>query len=304
MQSADINFQIQNQIAPRGSSLYYSLMTVSQDQRLAICAVRSFAKEITDIVLSCSDLTVAQQKFAWWQGELQQLLSSTPTHPVTKILHSTLKQFKCPTELFLEFMNGIRQDLEQMHYDNTEELMHYYHHTAGAIERIIAHILGFTDQQTLMAVNYLGISQQIIKNIRDIRKILIHQQCYIAQSDLEKCHLSISQLQQFNMTQEVRALLQLQAQMAIENYHKALDLLPAVDRYKQCSTLTLAELSLKLLEQLLAPNNNIFKEYVSLTPLRKLWVSWKVQRREKKLNHLILLPAGEKVPKVDEGILK
>lgn len=281
MQSADINIQVQEQIAPRGSSLYYSLMYVSYEQRLAICAVRSFAEQITEIRLSCTDLTVAVQKFAWWQGELQQLLSTTPTHPITTVLHLAKERFKLPTELFLEFMKGIGQDLEQSQYNNNEELIHFYHHTAGAIERIIAHILGFTDQKTLIAVNHLGISKQIIKNIRDIRKIITHQHCYISQTDLESCHLSIAQLQQLNMTQDIRAVLQLQAQMAIQNYHKAIDLLPAADRYEQCSTMISAELSMQLLKQLLSTKNNVFKEYVSLTPLRKLFVSWNIHRREK-----------------------
>ncbi len=283
MQSVELD--IENQIAPRGSSHYYSLMHVTHEQRTAICAVRAFAEQIGQIIFSCSDLSVAMQKFAWWQGEFQQMLSSTPSHPVTKSLLVIINQFQIPLALFQEYIDGIGHDLSQEFYETSDDLMHFYHHTAGAIERIIAYILGYSDQHTLIAVNYFGISKQIIRNIRDFRKIVIHNHCYISSCDLEQFHLSLSQLQQLTMTDEIRQLINLQAQNAKKYYNLALEQLPSIDRYKQCVALISSALSLQLLDQLLSPHTDVFKEYVRLTPLRKFIVAWKVHRKEKKLHN-------------------
>lgn len=278
-----VEASLQKQIAPRGSSIYYSLLFVSNEQRAAICAVRAFAKAVGEIILECRDRSVALSKFSWWRGELQQLFSTTPTHPITQALNSAIHHFKLPPALFQEFMEGVAQDLTKQDYSDFEELIHYFHHTAGAIERIIAHILGFADTQTLTAMNHLGISMQIIRNLRDLRRVLMHQHCYIAHTDLEQMSVSLSQLQQCLMSNEIHALLVLQAQHARKYYQMAMEQLPHGDRYNQSSTLILAELSLKLLDQMINPKSNVFKEQISLTPLKKLILSWRIDRREKKL---------------------
>ena len=283
MQSIDM------QIAPRGSSIYYSLLFVNAKQRYAISIVRSFAKEVGEIILNCSDRSVALNKFLWWQGEFQQLVSTTPTHPITQALQIIIEQFNLPIELFQEFLTGVEHDLQTEFYNTIDDLNHYHHHTAGAIERIIAYILAYTDVHTLTAVNHFGICIRMVRLLRDLRKVLTHNHCYISLDDLSKSQLSISQLNNMVMTKEIYTLLNLQADRARHHYQKAIDQLPSVDRYKQSSIIILAELSLKLLDQVISPSSNLFKEYISLTPLRKLFLSWQVQRREKKYFKMIIL---------------
>ena len=272
MQTFDINYQ--KQIIPRGSTLYYSLLSVNNEQRYAVAVVRAFAKEVGEIILNCSDKSVALNKFLWWRGEFQQLLSTTPTHPITHALQIVINRFNLPIELFQEFIAGVGQDLGLEYYNTVDELIHYHHHTAGSIERIVAHILSFSDSNTLSAVNNFGICIQMVSLLRDLRKVLCHNHCYIPLNDLTKLQLSVSQLQQMVMTEEIYSLLLIQADRAKHYYKIAIGQLPKVDRCKQSSIIILAELSLKLLDQIISPESNIFKEHISLTPIRKLFLAW------------------------------
>lgn len=281
MQIFEMNYQ--DKIAPRGSSVYYSLLAVNERQRHAISVVRTFAKEINEIILNCSDKSVALNKFIWWRGEFQQLMSTTATHPITQALQIVIKEFNLPIELFQEFFAGIARDLEIEHYQDIDELFHYLHHTGGAIERIIAHILKFSDKNTLIAVDNFGVCMQMIDILRNLRKTLSHHHCYIPLTDLKQSQITVSQLQQFKMTKKINSLLQLQADRAKRYYQMAIEQLPTIDRYKQSSIIILAELSLNLLDQIVSPESNVLKEYISLTPIRKLFLSWKIHRREKKL---------------------
>lgn len=272
----------QNKIAPRGSSIYYSLLSLNEKQRFAVSVVRAFAKEVSEIILHCSDKYVAQNKFFWWRGEFQQLMSTTATHPITQALQIVIKEFNLPIELFQEFFEGVARDLAVDCYQDVDELIHYLHHTGGAIERIIAHILTYTDANTLGAVDNFGICIQMVGLLRNLRKTLFRHHSFIPLTDLKQSQLTISQLQQFAITKEVVSLLQMQADRAKHFYQIAIEQLPLADRYKQSSIIILAELSLKLLDQIISPDSNVLKEYISLTPLQKLFLSWKIHRREKK----------------------
>lgn len=279
MQSFDIHYQ--HQIMPRGSTLYYSLLSVSNEQRYAVAVVRAFAKEVGEIILNCSDKSVALNKFLWWQGEFQQLLSTTPTHPITQALQIAINRFNLPIELFQEFITGVGQDLGLEFYNTVEDIIHYHHHTAGSVERIVAHILTFSDANTLSAVNNFGICIQMVRLLRDLRNVLSHHHCYIPLADLDKLQLSVAQLHQYVMTEEIYSLILMQADRAKYYYKIAMEQLPKADRCRQSSIIILAELSLKLLDQLISRDSNIFTEHISLTPLRKLFLAWRIHWREK-----------------------
>lgn len=273
------NLYCQNLIAKQGTPVYYSLLTVTDKQRQAIIAVRAFAREVSDIIIECEEPAVAYAKFAWWQGELQQLASTTPTHPVTLALQIALHNFNIPFELFQEFMTGIGNDLEKDAYETLSDLFHYHHHTAGAIERIIAHILGFSDEKTLIAVDNFGVYVQMIRHLQNLRILLRRQRSYIPVAELMHYSLKIQDLQQFTMKKPIRDLILQYANQVNHYYQLAVENLPRCDRNSQLSTIKMVEIYRELLNQLVTEDSDILQHYISLTPLRQLWISWRVRRQ-------------------------
>lgn len=277
------NHYCQNLIAKAGAPVYYSALNLNESQKQAIFAVRALAKEVGDIVFECEDSTVAYAKYAWWQGEIQQLASTTPTHPVTKELQLAINKFKIPIELFQEFMVGIGNNLEKSTYQTRTDLFHYHHHTAGVIERINTYILGFSDENTLTAVDYFGVCIQMIRHLQNLRAALRRHRTYIALSDLDEFHLSLENLQSLTISSALRNLLNNHAQQINHYYELGLTALPKCDRFSQLSTIILVEINMALLRQLLSKDSNLLQQFITLTPLRMLKISWLVKRREKKL---------------------
>jgi phytoene synthase len=68
-----------------------------------------------------------------------------------------------------------------------------------------------------------------------------------------------------------------QAQRAHQLYDEALALLPDADRRAQKPGLMMASIYRTLLREIEAENFQVLHQRVRLTPLRKLWLAWKVQ---------------------------
>jgi phytoene synthase len=73
------------------------------------------------------------------------------------------------------------------------------------------------------------------------------------------------------------ALMQFQAQRAHQLYDEALALLPDADRRAQKPGLMMASIYRTLLGEIERDNFQVLHQRISLTPLRKLWLAWKVQ---------------------------
>ena len=73
------------------------------------------------------------------------------------------------------------------------------------------------------------------------------------------------------------ALMRFQAQRAQGLYDEALALLPAADRRTQKPGLMMASIYRTLLAEIERDNFQVLNQRVSLTPLRKFWLAWKVQ---------------------------
>jgi phytoene synthase len=73
------------------------------------------------------------------------------------------------------------------------------------------------------------------------------------------------------------ALMRFQAERAHRLYDEALALLPDADRLAQKPGLMMASIYRSLLREIEADNFQVLHQRISLSPLRKLWLVWKMQ---------------------------
>jgi phytoene synthase len=102
-----------------------------------------------------------------------------------------------------------------------------------------------------------------------------------------RIYLPLNELQQFDVkahevlrrkySDRFTALMKFQAQRAHRLYDEALALLPPVDRRSQKPGLMMASIYRTLLREIERDGFQVMHQRVGLTPLRKLWLAWKVQ---------------------------
>jgi len=268
---------VQQKAAASGSSFYYAFLFLPPPRRAAITAFYAFCREVDDVVDEVSDPGVARAKLAWWQAEVAQSFAGQPTHPVMRALLPCVPAFGLRQEQLQAVIRGCQMDLEQTRYLDYPGLQQYCHLVAGVVGEVAARIFGQTQDATTQYAHKLGLAFQLTNIIRDVGEDAMRGRIYLPVDELQQFDVKAHEILQRRHSERFVALMRFQAQRAHALYDEALALLPAADRRAQKPGLMMASIYRTLLREIEAEDFQVLKQRISLTPLRKLWLAWKVQ---------------------------
>lgn len=273
----------QQKTARSGSSFYYSFLFLPEERRRAITALYAFCREVDDVVDECTDPEVARSKLAWWRAEVGRLFDGAPQHPVGRALQPALERFGLPREYFLEIIDGMQMDLDYDSYPSFTELSLYCYRAAGVVGLLAARIFGYQDRATEHYANDLGLAFQLTNILRDVREDAARGRIYLPLDELRRFGVAAEELRTPATSDALRELFAFQAARARDYYRRAFEQLPESDRYAQRSGLIMAEIYLRLLDEMERDGYRVLEHRIRLTPLRKLWIAWRTARREEHL---------------------
>ena len=268
---------VQNKAASSGSSFYYAFLFLPKPRRAAITAFYAFCREIDDVVDETHDGGVARTKLAWWQSEVANAYAGNPTHPVMKALMPLVADFHIEQRHLQAIIEGCNMDLEQTRYLDFPGLQRYCHLVAGVVGEVSAHIFGQTDPATTQYAHTLGLAFQLTNIIRDVGEDALLGRIYLPVNELQQFEVKAHEVLKRSYSDRFTALMRFQAQRAHSLYEEAFAMLPAADRRAQKPGLMMASIYRTLLREIEADNFQVLHQRVSLTPLRKLWLAWRVQ---------------------------
>ncbi len=273
----------QQKAAASGSSFYYAFMFLPPERRAAITAFYAFCREIDDVVDEVSDPGVAQSKLDWWRGEVRNAFNGQASHPALQALLPHAPTFGIEARQLLQVIEGCEMDLTQTRYLDFANLQHYCHLVAGVVGEVAAGIFGQSDPRTTDYAHQLGLALQLTNIIRDVGEDAVRGRVYLPIEDLQRFDVKAHELIKRGTTsdasfpQRFEALMKFQIARAQATYDAALALLPAADRQAQKPGLMMASIYRTLLQEIAREPQLVLTRRVSLTPLRKLWLAWKVQ---------------------------
>ena len=268
---------VQQKAAASGSSFYYAFLFLPRPRRVAITAFYAFCREIDDVVDEVTDPGVAQTKLTWWQSEVENSYAGKPSHPVMKALAPCLDAFAIDQECLHSVIEGCRMDLVQTRYLDFAALQRYCHLVAGVVGEVSARIFGQTDPRTTDYAHKLGLAFQLTNIIRDVGEDALRGRIYLPLSELQHFEVKAHEILERQYTDRFTALMRFQADRAHALYDEAIAQLPAADRRSQKPGLMMASIYRTLLREIERDGFRVLHQRVSLTPLRKFWLAWKVQ---------------------------
>lgn len=268
---------VQDKAAASGSSFYYAFLFLPPQRRAAITAFYAFCREVDDVVDEVSDPAIARTKLAWWRAQVTQAFDGRPTHPVMQALMPCVPEFGLEEEHLQAVIRGCQMDLEQTRYLDYPNLQRYCHLVAGVVGEVAARIFGQSQSATTAYAHTLGQAMQLTNIIRDVGEDAIRGRIYLPVNELQQFDVKAHEILQRKHSDRFVALMQFQAQRAHALYAQALDLLPAEDRRAQKPGLMMASIYRTLLREIEAEDFKVLNQRISLTPVRKLWLAWKVQ---------------------------
>jgi 15-cis-phytoene synthase len=268
---------VQEKAAASGSSFYYAFLFLPRPRRAAITAFYAFCREVDDVVDEVSDPGVAHTKLAWWQAEVAKAYAGQASHPVMKALMPCTEAFGIEARQLLAVIEGCRMDLEQTRYLDFPGLERYCHLVAGIVGEVSARIFGQADPRTTQYAHKLGLAFQLTNIIRDVGEDALRGRIYIPVSELQQFDVKAHEVLNRQYSGRFAALMKFQAGRAHALYDEALALLPQADRRSQTPGLMMASIYRTLLREIERDGFQVLHQRVGLTPLRKLWLAWKVQ---------------------------
>jgi len=276
---------VQHKAAASGSSFYYAFLFLPPLRRAAITAFYAFCREVDDVVDEVTDPGVAQAKLGWWRQQVLRTFTpgQTPEHPALQALHPHCARFGIEATHLLQVVDGCQMDLDQSRYLDFAQLQRYCHLVAGVVGEVAARIFGQNDPHTTDYAHRLGLALQLTNIIRDVGEDAVRGRIYLPVNDLQRFDVKAHELLKRGSQSDARfgqrfeALMRFQIERALQTYDEALALLPAADRRSQKPGLMMASIYRTLLQEIAGEPQLVLKQRVSLTPLRKFWLAWKVQ---------------------------
>ncbi|MEQ1657742.1 MAG: presqualene diphosphate synthase HpnD [Hylemonella sp.] len=268
---------VQQKAAASGSSFYYAFLFLPKPRRAAITAFYAFCREVDDVVDEVSDPGVAQTKLVWWEAEVTRAYAGQPTHPVLQALMPHTAAYGIEARHLLAVIEGCQMDLQQTRYLDYQGLQRYCHLVAGVVGEVAARIFGQTQEQTTRYAHTLGLAFQLTNIIRDVGEDALRGRIYLPVNELQQFEVKAHELLKRQHSERFVALMKFQAERAHKLYDEALALLPEVDRRAQKPGLMMASIYRTLLREIERDNFQVLHQRISLTPLRKLWLAWRVQ---------------------------
>ena len=186
----------------------------------------------------------------------------------------------------LAVIDGCQMDLEQNRYLDFATLQQYCHLVAGVVGEVAASIFGQTQPETTDYAHHLGLAFQLTNIVRDVGEDAVRGRIYLPVNELQQFDVKAHELikrsaapgvDTADFQRRFAALMRFQCERALRSYDQALALLPEADRRSQKPGLMMASIYRTLLQEIAAEPLLVLTKRVSLTPLRKFWLAWKVQ---------------------------
>ncbi|MEJ6022770.1 presqualene diphosphate synthase HpnD [Ramlibacter sp. PS4R-6] len=268
---------VQQKAAASGSSFYYAFLFLPRPRRAAITAFYAFCREVDDVVDEVSDPGVARTKLAWWRSEVAKSFRGQPEHPVMRALMPCAPDYGIEERQLQAVIEGCEMDLQQTRYLDFPGLERYCHLVAGIVGEVAARIFGQSQPQTTEYAHKLGLAFQLTNIIRDVGEDAMRGRIYLPVNELQQFDVKSQEILERRYSDRFTALMKFQADRARRYYDEALALLPPEDRRAQKPGLMMASIYRTLLDEIERDGFQVLHQRVSLTPVRKFWLAWKVQ---------------------------
>jgi phytoene synthase len=145
------------------------------------------------------------------------------------------------------------------------------------VGEVSALIFGQTDPKTTQYAHTLGLAFQLTNIIRDVGEDAMRGRIYLPIDELQRFDVKAHEILNRVHSERFVALMRFQAERAHGYYDQALAALPAADLRAQKPGLMMASIYRTLLREIERDDFAVLNQRVSLTPLRKLWLAWRVQ---------------------------
>ncbi|MDA1090774.1 MAG: presqualene diphosphate synthase HpnD [Proteobacteria bacterium] len=163
-----------------GSSFYWAMRRLPEQQRLAMYAIYAFCREVDDIADEGGSEQQKRIDLGLWRGEIERLYGDRPRNPIALALQRPVEVFGLQKEDFRAVIDGMEMDAEaNIRIADMDELTLYCDRVACAVGRLSVRVFGLEDELGHRLAFHQGLALQLTNILRDIAEDADRGRLYI-----------------------------------------------------------------------------------------------------------------------------
>ena len=264
---------------PPGSNLYYALLFYEPAIRRKLLCLFALQLELQRTIENCQDPGVARMKLQWWLEEIERLYKEQPRHPVSKLLAEVGLKNQLEQHQLRELVGLAEHNINPAINNSIRDLLDNCCRYQAPAWQLASSVLGQDGDERLAILAGLYTSVERLKNALSI---LNKGYCIFPADLMQKADLDADALRYEPATEKNANLLkelftELESELG-KNLPKLSDNCPPPPLFA-LSLAGIARANCTLLKK-----QKDLRELPasSITPLRKLWISWLTQRRHRR----------------------
>ena len=257
-------------------NFYWGFISLPYDQRVAIYALYSFARQLDDEA-DGPNRGVLPERLQIHRERIRRCMQGEWDDPIMHVLTNVVKRYEIPESELLELVDGVELDFFRKRYRTWDELQGYCRLVASVVGRMCVRIFGFEDRAALERADELGLALQLTNILRDVREDAGMDRIYLPQEDLERFKVTERQLFDGVPNDEWRNLVAFEAKRARELFSGGYGVLRLIPRRAAVCVATMAGIYERILEKIERDPDFPLRGRTSLSPSEKLLVmvgSW------------------------------
>lgn len=256
------------------SSFYYAFSLLPNEQRDAMNTVYAFCRKTDDIVDEQFDENdVKYEKLRKWRIELEKGLRGHSEYVLLNKLSVIIQNFNIPLDPFFELIKGMEMDLQNIRYQNIDELLNYCYRVASTVGLMCIEIFGYKNNSARNYAINLGLAMQLTNILRDVKKDAENGRIYLPQNDLKKFNYSEQKLLENQYNSEFVSLMTHEGNIAKDYFRRADESLNFEDKPSMFAARAMQHIYYKLLRKLEEKEYDIYSQDINVNKFEKGFIS-------------------------------
>lgn len=171
-------------------NFYWGFLALPRQQRYAIYALYSFARQVDDEIDLCDGGALDQQGLVTQclrhRKRLDSCYAGQGGDAVTRVLARVVQEYAIPRRELEGLIDGVEMDVRCARYATWEDLQLYCQYVASVVGRMCVRVFGFSDPTALDYAGELGMALQLVNILRDVREDMQLGRIYLPLCDLRQ----------------------------------------------------------------------------------------------------------------------
>ncbi|AGF48200.1 phytoene synthase [Candidatus Kinetoplastibacterium oncopeltii TCC290E] len=269
------NEYCEKEFAPAGSNIYYATILLPNNKKRALISMYAIHKKIENILSDCHTKTVAYSKISWWKNQIYRMQKEVSDHPITKELSLYTKEYPFIYDELISFINNIENILEKDFFHNWSDLYNNYWTVNRVICKLFNKVFYNNDDKVSIYNEKIGLAMQLTSSIQDIYINAKNGIIFLPYEDLNHFSLRIENITDEKKSENFKKFIQFQINRAKKLYKESITNIHSCHYKNYKESFAIAAINYATLEKIDSYNKRDSNKIISISPIKKLWVSWR-----------------------------